>query len=438
MTVATLVLYTAITKDSVKYYIISGIILGLCVAVRMPNITYMAFVLPLWYYLFVNKQNAVRRTLYCIGGYLIGLLPPILYIEVRYGLNSYPDMISSLFGMTETATDYKPTSMITEIFGEYISYGGWLFLFLAYIVVGIIFFSLVSKVVDKIVNIFKILYFLGFVVLLRLCYGRGMFGLDYTDNFSIYKWMVVYLLGVIILCVWSIVSNKTDERLKLWSVFLIVTIFITPLGSNNGLYPIINNLFIVAPISVILLAEFLNKKTFEVKMVITGFMICVFTASLLYGINYVFHDENYSDTSRVEISLKCDKAANGLLTSYDKKTAIESLDSFLYDNGLNDKTLITYGNIPALSYIFNMQPAIFTTWGDLDSNSLTRLEEDLNSNSEGEKDYPVVILGVESVDGMTDESTLQYKKLQAIESFMDENNYEQVYENIEFRVYYTN
>jgi hypothetical protein len=418
----------------VRLYIIAGIILGLCVAVRMPNITYMAFILPLWYYLFVNKQNAVIRTLYCIGGYLIGLIPPILYIEVRYGINSYPDMISSLFGMTETATDYKPTSMVTEIFGEYLTYGGWLLLFVAYIVVGIIFFGLVSKVAEKIVNIFKILYFLGLIILLRLCYGRGMFGLDYTDNFSIYKWMVVYLLGVIILCIWTLGASRTDGGLKLWAAFLLVAIFITPLGSNNGLYPIINNLFLVAPISVLLMAEFLKKKPFAVKMVLTGLMICVFTASLLYGINYVFHDENYSDTIRVKVSLKCDKAANGLLTSYDKKEAVESLDSYLYDNGLTDKTLITYGNIPALSYIFNMQPAIFTTWGDLDSNSFSRIETELEE-LEG---YPVIILGVESVDGMTDESTLQYKKLQAIESFMDENNYEQVYENSEFRVYYTN
>jgi hypothetical protein len=81
-----------------------------------------------------------------------------------------------------------------------------------------------------------------------------------------------------------------------------------------------------------------------------------------------------------------------------------------------------------------MQPAIFTTWGDLDSNSFSRIETELEE-LEG---YPVIILGVESVDGMTDESTLQYKKLHAIESFMDENNYEQVYENSEFRVYYTN
>jgi hypothetical protein len=187
--------------------------------------------------------------------------------------------------------------------------------------------------------------------------------------------------------------------------------------------------------------EFLRKKTFEVKIVITGFMICAFTASLLYGINFVFHDEIVNiiyntnkigiATSRVRINLKCDKAANGLLTSYDKKTAIESLDSFLYDNGLNSKELITYGNIPALSYIFNMQPAIFTTWVDLDSNSLSRLEAEL-------EDYPVIILGMESVDNMTDESTLQYKKLKAIERFVDENNYEVVYENKEFRVYYTN
>jgi hypothetical protein len=433
MTVAMFVLYTAITNDNVKYYITAGIILGLCVAVRMPNITYMAFILPLWYYCFASNRNAVTRTLYCVGGYLIGLIIPIAYIEARYGVSSYPDMVISLFGMTNTATDYKPTSMVTEIFGEYLSYGGWLVLFLIYIVMGMIFFKVANKISLARIKIFRLLYFAGFIVVLRFCYGRGMFGLDYTDNFSIYKWVVVYLLGVIILCVWALVSSQTDKHLKLWSVFLIVAIFITPLGSNNGLYPIINNLFVVSPISVLLAGEFLKNKQFEVKTIITSVMICMFTACLLYGINFVFHDGNGTGTSRVSVSLKCDKAANGLYTSADKKEAIESLDSYLYDNGLNSKSLITYGNIPALPYIFNMKPAIFTTWADLDSNSLSRLEADLDT-----ADNPVIIFGIESVDNMTDKSKPEYQKLKALEKFMEENGYELVYENTKFRVYHTN
>jgi hypothetical protein len=289
-----------------------------------------------------------------------------------------------------------------------------------------------------------------------------MFGIDFTDNFSIYKWIVVYLLMVIILSIWTIIDKDADKRLKLWSVFLIVTIFITPLGSNNGLYPIINNLFIVAPISILLIGEFFKKISvmskngcakgdtpFVIKLIITCVMINIFVASLLYGINFVFHDENASP-KRVGVSLKCDSVANGIMTSPEKKETIEALDSFLYENNLNNKTLITYGNIPALSYILDMKPAIYTTWVELDSNSLERLETDLSDiMQETSKDeYPVIILGVEYVGELlacqegghfnTSYSSLAYTKYTRIESFMDVNNYKKVYENNAYRVYCIN
>ena len=41
-----------------------------------------------------------------------GLLVPLGVIVFKYGVQAYPEMIASLFGMTDTATDYKPTSMI--------------------------------------------------------------------------------------------------------------------------------------------------------------------------------------------------------------------------------------------------------------------------------------------------------------------------------------
>ena len=68
ITAAALLLYQAITKDKENYYIIAGVILGLCVAVRMPNITYMALILPVWYSCFQTDANTrwqrlIRRTI---------------------------------------------------------------------------------------------------------------------------------------------------------------------------------------------------------------------------------------------------------------------------------------------------------------------------------------------------------------------------------------
>lgn len=57
MTIAVLVLYKAIMEDNKKGYITAGEIFGLCIAVRMPNVTYMAFILPLWYFSIMKKRN---------------------------------------------------------------------------------------------------------------------------------------------------------------------------------------------------------------------------------------------------------------------------------------------------------------------------------------------------------------------------------------------
>jgi hypothetical protein len=420
----------------------------------------MAFILPLWYYWFKRRKednwgvNLIKRTLYCLGGYIIGFLVPIGYISIRYGITTYPNMVSSLFGMTESATDYKPTSMLSAMFGDYLNYGVWIFAFLIYIIAGVVFFEILNKIFqkkifegeihNKITAVFKTLYAFGILVVLRFCYGRGMFDFDYTEYFSMYKWLTVYLVFVIFLCIWTLSSQSTDNYLRLWSVFLLVTIFITPLGSNNGLYTIINNLFLVAPLSVLLIGEFYEKTVdkfhgdtrFVIKTVTNSFMICVFIVSLLFGINFVFHDKPEEGSKRVSISLKCDSPVNGILTTASKKEDLESLGDFICDSGLISKKLLTYGYIPALSYIFDMEPAIYTTWADLDSNPLSRLEDDLEGiQNDGSGEYPLIIFGSESVDEQTDETKASYKKLKTIEDFMNKNNYVQVYENDTYRVY---
>lgn len=452
MTAAVMVLYDAIIRDDKRGYMAAGEILGLCIAVRMPNVTYMALIVPLWYFSILKKekfQKLCGRTLYCIAGYAVGMIAPLGYICMKYGISAYFGMITSLFAVTDTATDYKPTAMIGAMFGDYMRYSAWLGIFVLYGVLGVIAFK-ISRVLfgrkrleDKISYVIKILYLLGMAVLLRFCYGRGMFDFNYTDFFSMYKWVTVYLLVVMFACVWVLFSPKIEEGVKLWAVFLLVIIWITPLGSNNGLYPIMNNLFLVAPVSVYLIGKIWKTLRADTKLradrrfaagsVCLMILVCTMVQSILFGHCFLFHDAEAAVQQKTVGALKCSTVVSGMKTTAVKKQAMEGLDGFLYESGLNKERVILYGDIPAIAYIMDMEPAVFTTWGDLDSNRLELLEQDLeNLYQNGET--PVVILGTEALSLRAQQGKTN-EKLGAILAFAMKSDYVLVYENEMFAVY---
>ena len=454
MTIAVLVLYTAIRDGKKKNFIIAGVILGLCVAVRMPNVTYMALILPVWCNCFWKRDSdknwlhsLAMHTLYCIGGYLVGLFVPLTVITIRYGVAAYPRMIASLFGMTNEATDYKPTAMLGAMFGDYILYSGWLLLFVGFMVVGMIAFYFIQKLErkqtlsPKVTHILKIFYSLLFLVLLRFCYGRGMFDFNYTEYFSMYKWVTVYLLIVFCLCIWCLTNPKINQNLKLWAVFLPVIILITPLGSNNGLYPIINNLFLVFPVNILMAREAFRRAYhagtigFAFRFVFGMVLVCVTVQSILFGINFVFHDTQAHSDGR-QLELQCSDKGTGLYVTAEKATALEELDMYLYQNALNKKQVILYGDIPAIAYLFDMAPAIFTTWVDLDSNSIEILEEELHtlSNNRTTSSTPVIILGRTALENQTQIEKLALQKYELILQFARENGYRQCFQNKEYCV----
>ena len=203
------------------------------------------------------------------------------------------------------------------------------------------------------------------------------------------------------LCVWCLADKKCSREYKLWAVFLLVIIFITPLGSNNGLYPIINNLFLVLPVSMLMTAEVFKRcrrhTAFRLAlgMVLAGVMI----QSVLYGVNFVFHDAGAQQAAaqeHIRLELQCSSAGTGLAVTRSKKTALEELDAYLYQSGLQEKQVILYGDVPALSYLFDMKPAISTTWPDLDSYGIKVLEEELArlSDETMPEKSPVIIYGL--------------------------------------------
>lgn len=428
MTISAMLLFQGIQTGKKRYDIIAGVILGLSVIARMPNITYMALIVPVWYAFYLKKEGTLvqlfQKTLWCIVGYLLGLLPGLFLICIRYGIDAYPRMITSLFAMTDQATDYKPTSMITAMFDDYFAYSIWLILFLFYLAVGIVFFKMAEKHLSQgLQTAGKVCYVLGLLVVLRFCYGRGMFGFDYQSFFSFYKWITVYLLVTILLCICLLFNKREMIEKRIWACFLLVMIFVTPLGSNNGLYPIINNLFLVAPVSVWLLFDTLEplKNSFPVKTMTCFLCLCVTIQSGLFGIFYCFHD--VADSARVEVNIPGSVSTTGMKTTVDKAQNLQELGGYLEQNGLLDSKVILFGNIPAISYIFDLEPAVFTTWIDLDSNSKVQFEEELQALS---PENVIVITSTEIEKG---------EKQTLLKDWMNAYHYESTFQNEAFCVY---
>ena len=344
--------------------------------------------------------------------------------------------------MTDHAADYKPTSMVSAMFGDYIRYSPWLLLFAVYLLFGVFFFRFLGRRFHFRLFYFRLLYALGLLAVLRFCYGRGMFGLDYSDYFSMYKWLTVYLLTALLLCAWVLLNGKKFGReVRSWAVFLPVIILVTPLGSNNGLYPIINNLFLVMPVSVVLFCNVsaasgkcraADTAGSAFRLVLSFVLVCTVVQSVLFGIGFVFHDAGAATARAADsrIELQCGGAGTGLVTTPDRKAALEELDRYLYQNDLNEKQVILYGKIAALAYLFDMEPAISTTWADLDSYGMDVLEQELERVSGAAPEaLPVVIFGRAEVERIADHDSLERQKLELVLDFMEANGYRRCFEN---------
>ena len=237
-----------------------------------------------------------------------------------------------------------------------------------------------SYIVEKIAFVLEMFYSFGFLVVLRFCYGRGMFGFDYTDNFSMYKWVTVYLLIAIGLCVWCLADQKCSREYKLWAVFLLVIIFITPLGSNNGLYPIMNNLFLAVPFFLWVIYDWfrasagsLRSLTWKVPLVIL--LVFVLVQSIGFHGCFVFQDGVWGEKRDTQIETPA-KAA-GVYTNQDNGELLEELAIYVQTAGLSGRQIICYGEIPGLGYLLDMPPALSTFWPDLDSYRMVEFDRDM-------------------------------------------------------------
>lgn len=404
MTAGLLFLYRGICERRPAFFVAAGICLGANVAVRMPNVVQAVFILAVWYGIVVTERprplmkRLAGTTGWCLLGYMIGFGVPFAVICVRYGAGAYPDMVRTMFAMTDQAADYKPTSMLTGMFADY-GRGLYWFLFAAVcMAAGWFLFTALKKAEAKkedapchvgrwiCVGVYAAL----FLILLRFYWGRGMFTFRYYehDYRSVYYPTVLFLLVTIFVCAYCLLGKRIGKEQKIFAALLLVQFFLTPLGSNNKLAPIINNLFLVAPFTLWIAYHLCVSKTGGMhteKKAVWSIPFVILTAFVLvqsvgFHANFAFQDGIWGEPRDTKVELP-EKAA-GIYTNRENGALLEELALFMQEEHLQGREMITYGELPGLHYLFDMPPALSTAWPDLDSYRMAEYRRDMAALAE--------------------------------------------------------
>lgn len=433
----------------------AGVCLGANVTVRMPNVVQAVFILALWYGAWLKKEKltqTVKNTMTCLTGYLIGFCIPFFAICEKYGEEAYFEMVSDLFAMTDKATDYKPASMLAGMFGDY---GKGLY-WLAFAGVCVGFFYVIYFVKRKFLPqkgewLYRLFCLAVCCVLVRFYWGRGMFDFRYYYYGSMYQWAVFFLLATTGCAVFVIFGKRYGVEEKTFAALILLQILVTPLGGNNKLYPMMNNLFLAAPFTLWVCRNFFVQtrgKSIHIpwKCMAAVLGVMVFVQSIGFHMQFVFLDGIFGE--KRDTRLTGIPKVEGIYTNRENAELFSDLAYYAKEQKFAGREVILYGEIPGLSYFLDMPTAISTSWTDLDSYRLARFEQDMMTVEQNiSENRPVVIVSAaiaayrgEDAEayrwfGVKEEVYDADEKLRILLKFLDDYGYEESFCNMRYAVY---
>lgn len=431
-------------------YFLAGAILGISVFVKFPNITVAIMILPVFYHAFLTKKKASilwKETGLCVAGFLSGFALLFLLMEGVYGKGTYFSMVRSLFTMTETATDYQSGEMILSILQYYKQVLPFVLGMGLAVAAGIVMLSIAGKLDEKKnTTVFcfagRIVYAFCVPVLFRLFYGRGLFGTDYRDTFAIIFIGTVFLWLSLIVSVFTMVRKDSGYTDKVDALMLVLLILITPLGSNNGVYPVMDNLFLVIPLTISFLCKRLRhrktEKTYPIAIMFTAFTALMLIQGILFHSDFSFKGQD--DGKLRDTKIENNVILKGMVTNEDRAKQLEAVlgaAGELMDKS-PEKSLLTYGNIPGFFFLLkDSVPVLPTTWPDLDSFATVTLESNLKAIRgqvlDKGMEQPMIILTREVYENM---QGLQATRKEALlKEFMDMLHYDMMFENDSYLIF---
>ena len=442
MTLAIFLLVYGLKENSSKFLIVSGTILGFNVFVRFSNALESLLILGVWFYEIVEHHNIfeiAKKTVLCMAGYLFGFAVPLVLVVKKYDIDTYFDMIKSLFEMTHTARDYGDGVFRAMIYQIVDTFGNLRYLILLAILFAISFSIIFKLFGDKTKNAKILAAFVkisNVIALVFICFyffKKGIYTISYYEYSSIFRsvnMFIVLAFACNVLNVIGIISNSSIFRSM--SFISLVQMLIAPIGTNNHMYAVMSNLFITAPLTFAILHciyEKLRNKRY--RFAITS--VCIYIAWITILQSFIFHLKfSYMDGNnggRLDTKVTNISRLDGLYTTKDKAYNLEGLYAYIGDNDMTGYKAMFFGQDTAgLAYIMDIEPATNTLWPDLDSYTVSKYDQAL-SELKSQDEYLIIISS-----RLTYGSNVNTKK-QMLEEFIIENGCYKAYENEMYTLY---
>ncbi len=435
LTLGSICLLKAVKSQKKKYFFLAGIILGINLFVRFSNLTQAALIVVVIYDAVLRKKkvkSALQCIGLCIGGYFTAVLAVLGGIALFYGRSEYFAMIQSLFAMKDTESTYSLASMVIAPMQAYWDQLKWLWVFPVAIGVGTLIYKFCKKPI--IMYMFSTAFLVGLLAIILYYYKIAVFWRNYNDYHCFRFWAVGFVVFGLGMAVYIILSRKTKQMEKLLASMVIVIIAITPLGSNNALYPVYNNLFIVAPFVFAEGMKYIGKNKAEwlwpAKIGLTVMCFALMVQCLLFGWTFTFRDAGF--TTGIDTTITQNRVLKGMRTTSERARQIEELSLYVYENDLCGREVLLYGEIPFAVYALEMPGALSSSWPDLDT-VLSR--EGMQAEMEALENEPVIIIAADRYEDLLNNPDTDNEKALLISEYLQEHHYEETFRNDKFVVY---
>ncbi|MDE6169484.1 MAG: hypothetical protein K2G28_13620, partial [Acetatifactor sp.] len=277
---AVILLYQGLTKEKRVCLAAAGVCLGSNVLVRFSNLPQAAMILAVWAYdviLWMEDRadqsgkaagsfwpRILRHTGWCLAGYLGALVLLLGDIHMRFGIGQYIQGIQNLFAMTENAADYKAGSMLRGLIDAYRNGMYWAARMGVILAGGIVLFALAGIVERTLAGgenngrrsllqvratglihaSVRVLWAAVCIAMVVWLYVRKFCSVTFYSYDSMLYPGILFLMLTMLIGVIRIFDPRSPREEKLISGMLVLVVLLTSIGSNNNVYPSINNLFV--------------------------------------------------------------------------------------------------------------------------------------------------------------------------------------------------
>ncbi len=352
--------------------VLSGLITGLSIFIRFPNIVGFSLILVITLFAKLNKvkiKSLVIQLISFIFGYIVSILLAFLIMKIigHYDLviNSFKK-ISPL--LAETSDQHSFNSLTRILYIELLKT-------IAFAVIIIIFVLLTPKILFC----FKNRYIRYSFVILPIIIISSLYAFALWNGFHISNFLVFFIFSVLLTILMLYVTNieKSSNEFRMIAFTAILVLIVPVIGSSSGFFMSVNNMWLAFPIAFAYIwglkeikielntkhdtsssySNFtLDQKETELirKISITLFVILSLISSFIFTQRDV--------PNRFEMRYSVDNSRlRGIFTNKDRARVVRELLNEVENYVKEDDYLLAYEAISTLYFLTKTRPYLYST-----------------------------------------------------------------------------